>query len=237
MTLDYVPRPGVLSVDPRILTLGRQEVLTVTGANFSEDAEVSVSGEGVDILAAERSGDGELLVTAVVSRDAGEGERDLTVTNGGPGLGLEATLPGALELTEPTPPRITGLSPGRGLPGESLLVRVDGERLTEDVRVSFTCSELAITDMQRSNPDVLFMNVSIPADAEPRACGLSAGDDFGRSFTLDDAFRIEAPPAVEQEMEAAGGGCALAGPGNPAPPALALLAFLFVVALFFRRRA
>jgi hypothetical protein len=239
VSLDHVPRPGILSVTPGTLILGKQEILTVTGEYFSDHAVVTISGEGVDILDAEPAGDGRILVTAAVSRRAQEGERDLTVSNGGPGPGLEATLPGAIRLTMPDPPGIVSLAPDRGLPGESLLVRVDGERLTDEVSVSFSCPEIEVGRVQRASQDALFVSIAIPEDAEPRACAFSAGDDFGRTFTLDDAFRIDAPPAAELEMDTAGGGCgcALAGRGDPAAPALAFLALLFALSLCLQRRA
>jgi len=238
VTFDHVPRPRILSVSPGTLILGRPETLVVTGDYLSEGTEVSISGEGVDILGTQPTDSGEILVSVDVSRDGPEGTRDLTVRNGGPGLGLETTLPDALELTAPLPPGIGALAPDRGLPGESLLVRVDGERLGDAVAVAFGCAEIDVTSLQVAGGGVLFVGIDIPADAEPRVCDFTATDDFGRTSTLRDAFRIEAPPEALEEVEPAGGGCGctLADPLGPVP-ASTLLSLLLAFLAWMRRRA
>jgi hypothetical protein len=204
--LDYLIYPTLRTVTPASLYLGQSAELTVTGSWLQDGLEITIPGEGVEIVDVDMESEESVVLTVQVAMDAPTGPRDIVVDNYPGTEGFTATLEDAVSVVQPAPPGVTGLSPESGEPGEQLVVRVDGNHFLPEDEVSFGCPEVTIIRTDYYDEHTIYLHVDIDANADEKLCDVTVTDAWDVSSTLNDGFAIAVDEGPDADAEAEGDG-------------------------------
>ena len=200
--IDYLPAPSLSEIEPAQVTIGQSAELSIRGTGFTASAQLEFRDEAVQVVEQSLVDSQNIICRVAVGLQANPGMVDLVLTNLRGALRSEASLPGALELLLPPPPRLDALEPDSGEPGERLFVRVIGSELAEDLSLELLCPEVSLDGASYVDSQTLYLHIDISEDVGPKACDLQARDRFGQEAVLADVFHILLP----QEGDPDGGG-------------------------------
>jgi hypothetical protein len=237
--LDFYTRPGLLSVFPGQVMTGTSGItVEIAGSGFKRDIEVDF-GEGITVTSrtVEPAGD---LVTAVIDVD-GDAPTGLRPVVAGYANGLSAELADAMEVVSGEPPVLDSVSPPASEAGAHRNVELLGDRFQAGMTVAFS-SDVTVrrVDLITEGSAIALIDVSRNAPAGARDVTVTNPD--GKGFTLAGGFEVleareEDDVVVDGDGENGACSCSVAGSGADAGlPSAALLFFLGLAALLFRRK-
>ncbi len=190
------PAPTVTDVAPSSGIQGETLPVELSGTGFVEGVtDVEISGSGVALSGVTVVSESELTATITIDQDASPGDRDVTVTNSGPGGGSD-TLPGSFAVTQaPNPePTVSNVTPSSGEQGQTLPIELMGAGFVEEVtEVTISGIGVQVSGVTVESESELTATIVIDQDASPgdRDVTVTNSGPGGGSDTLEESFTVQ----------------------------------------------
>jgi len=199
--------PAITSLTPPQGEPGLSTTVTIAAQNtaFAQGQTQVSLGDGITVSPVTVSTATSLSAQITIAATASAGPRAVIVTTGS----QVATLANAFAVTPPSPPSITGLSPGSGQQGQTLNVQISGWNTSfTPGQTQVTCGAgITVSSLAVVTTQSLSMQFQIAADAllGPRDLTVSTGMEV---VTLPSAFFVTTSaagtPTINSVTPAAG---------------------------------
>lgn len=153
------PVPAISSISPNNGSQGKTQLVIISGTNFVNGSQVTVSGEGVTINSVTFVSPIQLQVLLNIAQNAATGIRTLSVTNPAPGGGSSNSTNFTVNLNNPVP-TLTSISPSAVNQGQSALVKFTGTNIQASTTVGFNIQGITVSNVNRESSTVLWANIT-----------------------------------------------------------------------------
>ena len=187
--------PGVVSVSPVARAQGTASTVTVNGSNFTEGAQILLSGTGVTVgpvtfTDSQVPDSDKLAATFTVAGDALTGARTVTIENPDGGLGTCATC----TFTVNAKPTVTGVSPAKGARGATPSVTIRGTNFAATPTVTVSGTGVPVTNVTVVDPTTITATLSPAANADLTTRDVTVTNTDGGTATLPASFKVFTVP-------------------------------------------